>query len=73
MNIVTLTEISAYDALARKRDLDDAGLIFNQDYTWKYQPVKYSSWGCEPKDQSQVVFEFVNPALASFYQIKWSK
>ena len=60
--------------MALKFDLDQIGLKLNQDYTWRYQPVKYEDgWSYAPMHESQVVFEFTDPALASFYQIKWSK
>jgi len=69
-NTVTLTKLSAFDAIKLKFELDAAGLIHNQDYTWTYHPIKYEDgWHID----SHVHFEFVNAALASFYQLKWTK
>jgi hypothetical protein len=73
-NRIVLTQLSAYSALQYKQQLSHDGLINDQDYTWRYQPVKYNNeWSTIPIEQSQVVFEFNSPALASFYRVKWAK
>lgn len=72
LNAVTITDITAAEAIAFKFDLDSAGLRLNHDYIWRYRPVKYNNdWSAEPIEQSQAVFEFTDPALASFYKLKW--
>jgi len=54
-------------------DLDRGGLVVEQDYTWKFQPVKYTDgFSATPMSESQVVFEFTDPAMASFYKLKWA-
>lgn len=74
MNNLVIENITAAEAIALKYDLEHAGLVNNQDYTWRYQPVKYNSdWSTQPIERSQVVFEFNSPALASFYRVKWAK
>jgi hypothetical protein len=73
-NKVILSKITAHGALDRNRELHDDGLAMGQDYTWRYQPVKYNNdWSTHPIEESQVVFEFSSPALASFYRVKWAK
>ncbi len=68
---IVLSGISAQRALEYKQYLDADGLKINQDYCWRYQPVKYNSWASF--DQSEVEFEFMDAALASFYRLKWAK
>ena len=73
LNAFTLTKLSAAEAIALKNDLDHAGLIRDQDYTWRFQPVKYSdSFSSTVISDSQVTFEFADPAMASFYRLKWA-
>jgi hypothetical protein len=72
-NDVVIRNISAADAIALKIDLTNAGLIMDKDYTWRYQPVKYElNWSSESQ-ASQVTFVFGDPALASFFRLKWTK
>lgn len=74
MNEIIVNRISAGDALALKADLDRDGLVVNVDYTWRFQPVKYSTdFSMYEIEQSQVRFEFIEAAMASFYRIKWAK
>lgn len=74
MNVVTITDITAAEAMSLKADLDRDGLVVNSDYTWRFQPVKYNNdFSMYAVEQSQVRFEFANSALASFYRIKWTR
>ena len=74
MNSITITKISAQEALALKSDLDQSGLVLNHDYTWRFQPVKYNNdFSMYAVEESQVLFEFADPAMASFYKLKWIK
>lgn len=74
MNNLIIENITAAEAIAFKYELDQSGLAVNQDYTWRYRPVKYNNdWSTQPIEQSQVVFEFSSPSLASFYRVKWAK
>jgi hypothetical protein len=80
-NTVTISGVSATDAMGFKVELTHDGLVINQDYTWRYQPVKYDTWDevevvawtANDMIQSQVTFEFCNSSLASFYRLKWTK
>lgn len=74
MNSITITKISAAEAIALKADLDQSGLVLNHDYTWRFQPVKYNNdFSTYAVEESQVLFEFTDPAMASFYKLKWIK
>lgn len=74
MNSLTIENVSAADALALKHELAQSGLILVQDYVWEYHPVKYNhDWSTHPLERSRVVFTFDDPALASFYRLKWTK
>lgn len=73
LNALTITNISAAEAIGLKMDLDRGGLVVEQDYTWRFQPVKYTDgFSATPMSESQVVFEFTDPAMASFYKLKWA-
>jgi hypothetical protein len=52
-------------------ELRQSGLIMNQDFEWRYQRSSYGE-GNELVPAS-VTFEFQDPALATFYQLKWSR
>lgn len=74
LNTIVIENVIAAEALTFKYELDQSGLVNNQDYTWQYRPVKYNNdWSTVPVEKSQVVFEFSSPALASFYRVKWAK
>lgn len=70
---LVVDSITAHQALCYKEQLTQDGLVLNHDYSWIYQPIKYNDWGMSPIEQSCVEFEFVDPALASFYRLKWAK
>lgn len=74
LNQVTITNITAAEAMALKADLDNTGLVVNTDYTWRFQPVKYANdYTMYEVEKSQVLFEFMDPTMASFYKLKWTK
>lgn len=73
LNALTITNLSAAEAIGFKNDLDRAGLVVDKDYTWRFQPVKYSdSFSSTLISESQARFEFADPAMASFYKLKWA-
>jgi hypothetical protein len=53
-----------------------AGLILNQDFTWAYIP-KAPEEPAPPelfeKNVSLVIIGFQDPALATFYSLKWQR
>jgi hypothetical protein len=58
-------------ALELVAELRQSGLVMDQDFVWQYQKSSYGE-GNEFVPAS-VTFEFLDPALATFYQLKWSK
>jgi hypothetical protein len=46
------------------------GLIMDADFEWEYHPAVWD--GFTRKRQKHVMFSFRNPALATFYQLKWA-
>jgi len=56
-------------AIEYKNQLIAAGLEMNRDFCWRWQQNKYD--GFSYQENSYAEFEFVNPALASFYRLKW--
>lgn len=65
-------DCDAQQALAYKHQLDIDGLIVNQDYEWCYQKPVYDNFAWSDSDVNHVTFTFTNPALATFYRLKWS-
>ena len=59
------------DGIRWTRELQESGLLRDQDYTWSYEPAQYDDFGIRDSRPRAVVFAFVNPALATFYQLKW--
>ena len=70
-NFVRL-DCNAQEAMEYKRQLDQDGLVVNQDYEWRYQKPVYDEFAWTDSEHSNVTFTFANPALATFYQLKWS-
>jgi len=58
-------------AIELKDQLTAAGLIINQDFTWEYYQARYDNDGFSPVTPKQAIFSFREPALATFYQLKW--
>ncbi len=65
-------DCNAQQALAYKHELDIDGLIVNQDYTWRYKKPVYDNFAWTESEVNHVIFTFNNPALATFYKLKWS-
>lgn len=53
------------------RELQEAGFMLEKDYVWRYLQPRYSDFGIYDTAPKAVVFEFRDPALATFYQLKW--
>ena len=60
----------------RLQELKDHGLEYGQDYTWGYYPSHDSSWDADANlvagSDSYTEIEFQDPALATYYQLRWS-
>lgn len=50
--------------------LRESGLVQDRDFVWRYQKSSYG----ENNEfiPASATFEFEDPALATFYQLKWS-
>lgn len=57
------------EAVAHKQDLVEAGLIMGQDFFWEYCASEYD--GFTMNRDRHAVFSFRDPAVASFYRLKW--
>jgi hypothetical protein len=55
-----------------KNQLINSGLEINRDFVWRYQSAQYNSDGYQEVAPRQVVFEFTNPADATFFKLKWT-
>jgi len=71
MHTVRVHNIEVYDAIDLKNRLIQDGLIMDQDFKWAWITAEYNDvegW----TRQKHAEFEFWDPALATFYQLKWS-
>lgn len=66
-----IEQASPDDGIRRSRELQESGLVRDQDYIWRYQPSQYDNFGLYNSAPRAVVFEFRDPALATFYRLKW--
>lgn len=64
--------VDAQGALNLKDQLIADGLKLNHDFVWYYNPLKYDGFATMP-DDAYVSFQFQDPAMASFYRLKWTK
>jgi len=71
MHRVILRDIEPIEALWLKDQLVQAGLIMDVDFEWEYHPPQWDSFSHEPPTAKHVIFGFRDPALATFYQLKW--
>lgn len=71
MHPVRVPTHNAGQALAFKDSLIAAGLIMEQDFVWRYFAAAYN-WAGSVDEPGYAVFEFTDPAVATFYQLKWS-
>lgn len=49
------------------------GLIIEQDFSWSFVPSKYDGYNEDTHTQPLVEFMFRDPAIATFFQIKWTQ
>ena len=71
MHRVILRDIEPAQALELKAQLVRDGLIMHEDFKWEYHPPQWDSFSHEPPTAKHVIFSFRDPALATFYQLKW--
>jgi hypothetical protein len=75
---------NASSGIAMAHELRSAGLTLDQDFTWQYIPggmvtldtimLSYTEDYHEAQLQKrQVIIQFRDPALATFYSLKWQR
>jgi len=67
---VVISNIAVIEALWLKDQLVQTGLIMDVDFEWEYHPPQWD--GFTQERPRHTVFSFRDPALATFYQLKWS-
>ena len=72
MPSVVIYDVRASLAIDMKNMLIADGLQMDQDFTWYYQQARWDNFSHEPSVPTCVIFHFENPALATYYQLKWS-
>jgi len=73
---VVFEDIGASRGMEMAWALRSAGLVLDKDFTWCYLP-KAPEEPAPPelfeKNIRKVIIGFQDPALATFYQLKWSR
>ena len=72
MHTIRVSNIVVYDAIDLKNQLLLAGLAMDHDFKWTWITAEYNDvegW----TRQKHAEFEFTDPALATFYQLKWAR
>lgn len=77
---------NASSGIAMAHELRSAGLTLDKDFTWQYIPegmvtfnntLTLSSYTEDYHEaqlqKKQVIIQFRNPALATFYSLKWQR
>ena len=70
MHTVRVYNIEVFDAIDLKNQLIHNGLILEQDFEWAWITAEYNDvegW----TRQKHAEFRFCDPAVATFYQLKW--
>ena len=68
---VRIEQASPDDGIRWNRELASSGLVPGKDYVWRYQQAQYDNFGLYNSTPRAVIFEFQDPALATFYKLKW--
>lgn len=73
---IVFEDATALRGLEMARALSQAGLVMNQDFTWRYLP-KGVVVGADDDGYilsgRGVTIGFRDPALATFYSLKWQR
>lgn len=72
MNTIRIEVPSSPQAFVLKDELEAAGLVWNQDYRWKYKPAN-TNYDYENNIPASVEFIFTDPAVATYYRLKWTE
>jgi hypothetical protein len=71
MTPVKILHVNAVRALELRDQLQDSGLIQNQDFEWEYHQAVYNNMSFEAVEPRHVIVRFRDPALATFWRLKW--
>ena len=75
---VVFEDIGAARGMEMAWALRDAGLVLDKDFTWCYIPkaldqVDPNDWTMFEKNVRKVIIGFQDPAMATFYSLKWQR
>ena len=70
-NRVILQPCSPSRAIELKNELVAAGLVMDEDFVWRYYQAKWDEFSFAGVEPSTVIFEFRDPALRTFYSLRW--
>lgn len=75
---VVFEDIGAARGMEMAWALRDAGLVLDKDFTWCYLPkaldqVDPNDWTMFEKNVRKVIIGFQDPAMATFYSLKWQR
>jgi hypothetical protein len=75
---VVFEDIGAVRGMEMAWALRDAGLVLDKDFTWCYIPkaldqVDPNDWTMFEKNVRKVIIGFQDPAMATFYSLKWQR
>ena len=71
MHTVRVDSIEVGDAIDLKNQLITAGLVVDQDFEWAWITGDYDHFTGWTR-QKHAEFRFRDPAMATFYQLKWA-
>ena len=71
MHTVRVDNIEVFDAIDLKNRLIHDGLVLEQDFEWAWITADYAIQGWTRQKHAE--FRFRDPALATFYQLKWTR
>ena len=63
---------SSPQAFALKEQLLADGLVWSQDFTWRYNPNENDYWESAEQTSAWVEFTFKDEQLATYYRMKWT-
>jgi hypothetical protein len=72
MHRVEIPHCQPTQAIELKNRLLADGLALGRDFEWRYSPATYDNDGFTAVTPRQAVYEFADPALATFYKLKWT-
>lgn len=69
---VTLADVGPSQAIDLKQGLEQSGLVMGVDFAWQFMPYQDDGFSGLTTPR-HVNFYFRDPALATFYQLKWAQ